>query len=950
MTQAQTPAQSGRIAQYSGTNAVVLPLYTESGLPEVAYQGQLVIDSDNATLRYFDDDGAWQDVQGGNGTRIYTGSDAPSTYGLLNGDQWFNTTNSAWYTWDAAASQWVAGRGTSVTASDPSGGQGAAANLTVGTIWVDNSGDPPQVKYWTGDHWAQVGDTGAPAISSGPTMPATANTGDLWMDTATTPWVNYHAVSGYASGAGTMLDWAPTTTTGPAITYGTTMPDSANAGDLWYQSSPTAGMVARYVCVSGYTSNGEMSDWALADQVAINELDTASASLQAGAAVLTQVSTSNALGESLAYNNAFALGGTGWEVGSVNPADAPNDAYATVLFESDGAHAQTGSSYASITPDGTHSAYGYLRQSTAFAIPITGDASESYYTSVPFSWSGSAGSQAAVNVGYYDASGTFLSSAQIGQVTLPNTGATTLLTGTFVPPAAARSMRIGIVVGNGSATLGPYYVGYVNIKRAITADMLSANLVISHEIEQLTTTAGVTSGVDIKNGIITSMSNITTPAKGAVSIDPVNGMRLFDPNGMATFSLNMAGDVYITDDDDDGNTFTLSGGKVTSTNHSGSVVLDPSVGLTISGPSGPAFQAGLDGSLELTQSKSGAILSWVGGVLSAVASGGSTASGAQKNAIIIDPTQGMLAYGPGIGTGASWKPVLASSILTNGSAYFAGAQVESSRFSTTPDASGYQVFIGADSDWGVSAGINLTTGYASEVEPAKVILTTDGDGNNALLYLGSPISSANPASQIEGSSIQLDSTGNATIWAAGAAGELDIYSNGATYLSAGGNMTLEADGSAGLSISGSVAVRATGTTGGYLTLTNYLNGGTTTASLNNSGTIVRTSSSQDYKAFITDAELDSETLLSLTPREFTWHDSMEYPDGTRDVGFIAEEAAEVGGLEYWVVRTTGGKPASFRYDRWVVALQAIARAQADQIADLTTRIANLEATLSSKEA
>lgn len=116
-----------------------------------------------------------------------------------------------------------------------------------------------------------------------------------------------------------------------------------------------------------------------------------------------------------------------------------------------------------------------------------------------------------------------------------------------------------------------------------------------------------------------------------------------------------------------------------------------------------------------------------------------------------------------------------------------------------------------------------------------------------------------------------------------------------------------------------------------------------------SGQLSRSTSSRRYKTDIADAGLDAEILLELTPRRFrTKAEVTEHGDDAPEhVGFIAEEAADLG-LEEFVTRDVDG-PEAFSYATYVTGLQAIVRHQAQQIADLTTRLERLEQTAPHEE-
>lgn len=128
--------------------------------------------------------------------------------------------------------------------------------------------------------------------------------------------------------------------------------------------------------------------------------------------------------------------------------------------------------------------------------------------------------------------------------------------------------------------------------------------------------------------------------------------------------------------------------------------------------------------------------------------------------------------------------------------------------------------------------------------------------------------------------------------------------------------------------------------------------GSFTANVNwnsTSGNFRVNTSSRRFKENIEDAAIDTRAVLSLRPRSFERNDEEDAEGnpvrtGHRYVGFIAEEAADLG-LEEFVVRDAEGKPWSFAYDYWAVAQQAVIREQAQQITDLQQTVADLAARL-----
>ena len=106
--------------------------------------------------------------------------------------------------------------------------------------------------------------------------------------------------------------------------------------------------------------------------------------------------------------------------------------------------------------------------------------------------------------------------------------------------------------------------------------------------------------------------------------------------------------------------------------------------------------------------------------------------------------------------------------------------------------------------------------------------------------------------------------------------------------------------------------------------------------------VSRSTSSRRYKQDIADAGLDPAALLELAPRRFRSKAEVEElgDEAPEHVGFIAEEAADLGLDEFVTVDDAG--PEAFSYAGYVVGLQAIVRHQAQQIADLTARLERLE--------
>lgn len=125
---------------------------------------------------------------------------------------------------------------------------------------------------------------------------------------------------------------------------------------------------------------------------------------------------------------------------------------------------------------------------------------------------------------------------------------------------------------------------------------------------------------------------------------------------------------------------------------------------------------------------------------------------------------------------------------------------------------------------------------------------------------------------------------------------------------------------------------------------------TANANINPSGgRLRRDTSSRRYKENEREVDLDVDLILSLPPKVFQRNDERD-PEtdeliGYREdnpwyTGFIAEDAKDRG-LDPWVV-WNGDEVDGFAYDKWVVALQAVARKQHAAIQALEARLADLE--------
>lgn len=91
-----------------------------------------------------------------------------------------------------------------------------------------------------------------------------------------------------------------------------------------------------------------------------------------------------------------------------------------------------------------------------------------------------------------------------------------------------------------------------------------------------------------------------------------------------------------------------------------------------------------------------------------------------------------------------------------------------------------------------------------------------------------------------------------------------------------------------------------------------------------SGEIGTCSSSEKFKDGVSDLEMGLETVMSLRPVSYKWKD-----DGMEDIGFVAEEAAEVNPL--LVIRNPKGEVHGVRYRQYTAVLTNAIKQQQEQI-------------------
>lgn len=182
-------------------------------------------------------------------------------------------------------------------------------------------------------------------------------------------------------------------------------------------------------------------------------------------------------------------------------------------------------------------------------------------------------------------------------------------------------------------------------------------------------------------------------------------------------------------------------------------------------------------------------------------------------------------------------------------------------------------------------------------------------------------------------------------------GPYGIYLNGGAGVYGGslfcndGNITTINTVSGG---SGDFGSLTTVVTGGAVQRTALSGGGTTGASVTDSGSFVRTSSSERYKQDIQDLALAYESILSLQPKKFRRKDEVEsHGDDARFYpGFIAEEIAgtDLDIFAFYEKLEDGtSRPDGVHYPEITAALVLALKHQDQLIKSLTARIEALEA-------
>ena len=209
---------------------------------------------------------------------------------------------------------------------------------------------------------------------------------------------------------------------------------------------------------------------------------------------------------------------------------------------------------------------------------------------------------------------------------------------------------------------------------------------------------------------------------------------------------------------------------------------------------------------------------------------------------------------------------------------------------------------------------NITTGGTLR----DGVLTLDSGSNSSVAIFNGGVDINGPAAQVK-----VGNSGGGGIRLEGAV-------NSSGLIQSGGNMR----------------------SGGTLGRVELDGGGTTGASINGSGNIVRTSSSERYKQDIDDLNVDYEDVLLLSPKKFRLKQEVNGDDEVKAnanaryyAGFIAEEIAETPlsiFVSYERLEDGTERPDGVYYAELTTALLQAIKHQDTLIKSLTERVTMLE--------
>jgi hypothetical protein len=255
----------------------------------------------------------------------------------------------------------------------------------------------------------------------------------------------------------------------------------------------------------------------------------------------------------------------------------------------------------------------------------------------------------------------------------------------------------------------------------------------------------------------------------------------------------------------------------------------------------------------------------------------------------------------------------------------------------------------ADAASAASAAQTAANEAAAAASTANTAANTANTAINGLIGLGSDGSSYTlRASNITSGGVR---DGVLTL-SSGSNSSITLFNGGVDIYGPSAQVRVGTAGNGGITIDGQVAIlggnlRAPGITSTqFLQAENHAGGGTTGASINNNGTIIRTSSSERYKQDIENLQVSYEDVLTLQPKRFRLKDeAAENTDARYYAGFIAEEIDQTSLKDFVAYQTLEDgtkRPDGVYYGELTAALLEAIKHQDALIKSLTDRIVALE--------
>ncbi len=255
---------------------------------------------------------------------------------------------------------------------------------------------------------------------------------------------------------------------------------------------------------------------------------------------------------------------------------------------------------------------------------------------------------------------------------------------------------------------------------------------------------------------------------------------------------------------------------------------------------------------------------------------------------------------------------------------------------------------------GELVGFTVKTGYTGnqrvELNSTNISFL-DSNNNNAGNIAASVYGASQSALNVQ------TSTGGASLFMTNGLATLSGFNGSSVQLGTGsqGNVEINSNTTNGGVILGAnyitlsaPDVNSSGriTAGTFFTSTGLSGGGTTGASINNAGSIIRTTSSARYKQDIEDGVFNYEDILALQPKTFRLkEEAAENDNARRYAGFIAEDIAGTP-LDVFVAYRTNEdgeqEPDGVYYAELTSALLSALKHQDGVIKSLETRLEALE--------